>query len=123
MSTLATIFGLFGLSLGLVGLFSPATLVQFSRLWLSQRGLNATGAIRVGFGLALTVAAPASRWPQLIQLLGLVLLISGAVTPFVGVDRARRYVNGWASCGPVFVRVWACAALLIGSVVVFAVVS
>ncbi len=97
-----------------LGIVVPTVLLAVSRPFLTPLGLYAAAGIRLVFGAALFLAAPGSRAPTTLRILGVVVLVAGIVTPFVGVDRARAVVDWWMGQGTTLVRLWATVALAIG---------
>ena len=74
--------------------------------------------IRFVFGVVLFRAAPASRVPVALRVLGLLIALGGLLTPFIGVSFARVVLGWWAD--PLIVRVWAAGALSLGALIVYA---
>ena len=108
-------------ALGAVGLVSPDRLVRFAKLFQSRSGLYSAAAFRLALGLALILAAVSSKAPEVLRILGVVLIIAGLATPVVGVERSRKLIEWWAGLGSGFVRAWGCIALAIGLLLVYAV--
>jgi len=108
-------------ALGAVGLISPDRLVRFAKLVQTRGGLYAAGAFRLVLGLALLLAAVSSKAPEVLRVLGVVLIIAGLATPLLGVERSRKLIAWWAGLGSGFVRAWGCIALAIGLLLVYAV--
>lgn len=77
---------------------------------------------RIAFGIVLVLAAPLSRAPIALLILGALIILGGAMTPYLGV-RLAEIILGWWSQGPGVVRAWAAAALLLGIFIVYAVRS
>lgn len=73
--------------------------------------------------VGLVVAAPTSRTPTTLRVLGVVIIVGGLVTPLIGVERARMIVAWWATQGSAFLRVWAGVALVVGLFLIYAVVA
>lgn len=107
--------------LGAVGLVVPTVFVAVSRPFLTTAGLYAATALRLVLGTALFCAAPTSRAPGIIRVVGIVIIIAGLATPLIGVDRARVIVEWWTAQGPTFLRVWASFALVLGLFLAYAV--
>jgi hypothetical protein len=120
MSRLAIFFGLIIAVLGLLGVAAPTILLQSASFTLTQIGLYGAAAFRVIVGLVLILAAPTSRMPRTLRVLGGLIVIGGIATPFIGVERARAMVEWWSALGPVFMRVWAALAVLLGSFIIYA---
>jgi len=101
-------------ALGVVGAFSPNTLLAIGREFASPVGLFVAAAIRVVFGGVFILAAPASRAPGAIRLVGLVILVAGVITPFFGVERARAILDWWSAQGALLRHIPPAVALAFG---------
>lgn len=106
---------------GGLGLISPDRLVGVVRRFQTPTGLYVAAAIRVVLGVALFLAAPTSRAPELLHVLGVVIFVAGLVTPLFGVDRFRRLLDWWSALGPGFLRFWGASALVLGLLLAYAV--
>ena len=123
MNLLALAFCLFIVSLGGLGVVAPGRLIAVVRRFQSRRGMLVLAAIRLAMGATLLLAAPGSRTPGAIRALGVLIVISGAVTPLFGPERYRRLVDWWSEQGSLFVRVWATFALSFGLALAYAFVD
>jgi hypothetical protein len=85
-------------------------------------GLYFAAGLRVLLGVALLFAAPPSRAPGLIYIVGVFIIVIGVITPFFGLERFRRLVDWWSVQGSAFVRGWAVLALLFGLSLAYAIV-
>ena len=66
-------------------------------------------------------AAPDSRAPTYLLILGAASVFSGLVTPFFGVRRFDAIVDWWRRRSEWVVRLWSAGVLLLGSSLVWAV--
>lgn len=121
MTLLAFTIGLLIALLGAVGMFSPARLIELVRRFQSPTGIWVAAGIRLVLGVALYVAAPASRAPEAIRALGVFVFVAGLITPLFGVERFRRILDWWAGLGPLVHRVWGLAAFAFGALLAYAV--
>ena len=108
---------------GLWGVVSPATLLAFLSRWQTREGLWAGAAIRLIFGLALWFAAPLSRFPTTLQVVGVISVVAGIAVPFIGLARFKSMVAWWLNKPPSFTRVWAVVTLALGVFFVWAVIG
>lgn len=108
---------------GVWGIISPATLLTFLSRWQTREGLWAGAAIRLMFGLALWSAAPLSRVPTTLQVVGVIFVVAGIAMPFIGLARFKSMVAWWLNKPPSFTRIWAAATLVLGVFFVWAVVG
>lgn len=114
------LLGVFTLLMGVWGVLVPARLADFVTRFSSKWGLWFAVGIRLVFGLALWFAAPASRAPLLLQVLGFVALVAAVILPFVGVDRFKRLIDWWTALSPNAMRINSLFAVAIGAVVLWA---
>src|SRR5262245_2263245 len=119
MARVALALGIAVSVLGAIGVLSPSTLLAIGREFASPVGLLAAAAIRVVFGGVLILAAPASRAPRAIRVVGLVILVAGVVTPFFGVARARALLDWWSSQGALLTHVAPAVALAFGCILIY----
>ena len=108
-------------ALGALGLISPMRLLEIVRQFQSPIGLYAAAALRVVLGGALFFAAPSSRAPKVLRILGIIIVVAGLFTPLFGVERFHRLLSWWSGQGAMFLRVWAVLALAFGLLLAYAV--
>ena len=107
-------------AMGSIGLLSPAALLGIGRLFGTPSGLYAAAALRIVFGAALFLAAPASRLPPVVRAIGILIFVAGLVTPVLGLERLRAVLD-WASAqDSIFLRAWAGFALAFGGFLTWA---
>jgi hypothetical protein len=123
MTVIALVFTLSVAALGALGVVSPALLINYVRYFQTPSGLYLAAALRVVMGLALLFAAPASRAPEVLRILGVFIIAAGLLIPFIGLERFRRFVDWWSARGSTFVRAWAAFALGFGLLLAYALVS
>ncbi len=122
MTVIALAFSLLIVALGALGLVSPSRPIRLVRYFQTPAGLYFAAAVRLVMGMALFFAAPASRAPEVLRILGVVIIIAGVVTPFFGLERFGRLVDWWSAKGPALVRAQAAFALALGLLLAFALV-
>ena len=122
MTLVALIICLLLSALGALGVASPSRLLGVVRNFQTPMGLYFVAALRVVLGVALFFAAPTSRAPDLIRILGVVIIVMGAVTPLFGLERFRRLLDWWSAQGSAFIRAWAVLALAFGLSLAYAIV-
>jgi len=114
MVFIAFILSLFVAALGALGMVSPMRLLNIVRHFRSPAGIYAAAVLRVILGVALFLAAPTSRAPEIVRILGIIILVAGLITPLFGLERFRRLLVWWSARGTTFMRVWAGFALAFG---------
>lgn len=78
---------------GVVGLFAPATIVEFGRRFLSRGGLAFGAAIRALFAVALWMTASQAATPVGFQVLAAIFAVSAVGLVFMGVERLERVLD------------------------------
>lgn len=121
MTLAVALFGLSVAALGIAGVLSPQRLVALVARLQLRLGLYFIAGLRLLVGAALLLAAPASRVPMYLQVLGWLALVSGIVTPFFGRRRFEAILEWWRERATWIVRLWSFLVLLFGLSLVWAV--
>lgn len=108
---------------GLCVMAAPLTMAEIGRWMQTPGGLYATAAVRVVMGASLIGAAPASRLPRTLRVIGALIVLVGLLTPLFGVERARLVLDWWVAQGPTFMRVWAAIPIAFGLFPIHAIVG
>jgi len=111
---LAMVLGFVIAAAGVLGISAPSVLLEFGRSLQSASALYAIAALRVVFGTILVWAAPNSRTPRILRILGIFIIVAGVLTPFFGAERSRAMLVWWSTQGPLFMRTWAIVAVGFG---------
>lgn len=98
---------------------APDLRLVVERSVMTPAGLYTIAALRIAIGLGFVLAAPASRAPRTLRVLGLIVIIAGLSTPWFGVVRAQAVVNWVASAGPLLMRLDALVGMALGGFVVY----
>lgn len=114
MTLVALIICLLTAAFGALGIASPSRLLDLVRHLQTPVAIYFAAGIRVVLGVALLLAAPASRAPGLVSFLGVAIIVIGVVTPFLGLERFRSLLDWWSAQGDAFIRGWAVLALVFG---------
>lgn len=123
MKTIAIVIGLIIGAVGLVGVVAPLLVLEFGRSLLTPTALYFVAAFRIGIGLVLVRVAPVSRVPAALRLVGILIIIAGVLTFFLGVEHSRAILDWWSSQGPSFMRFCLALPLALGLFLVYAVAS
>ena len=115
------VVGCLVIAMGLLGLISPDLLIDLVKRAQTPVGLYSAAGLRVVLGSAMCLAAPQSRAPLALWIVGIVVVVVGVVTPFVGLERSRRLLEAWWSRGSTFTRIWAMCVTAVGAALVYAV--
>jgi hypothetical protein len=119
MRLLGLIVALFIALIGLTGVFAPDRLMTLGPYFVTPVGLYVAAALRIGIGLVLTRVAPISRAPKALRIFGVIAIIAGVTTLFVGTERAQAILE-WSTREPVFMRLGAGLALVVGGFIAYA---
>ena len=94
------------------GVVSPPTFLSLVRRLTSLQGFYIVAILRIAFGAVLYLAAPTSQMPTLIEVTGIVVFVSGVVTPFFSHRRYRKIIEWWSAGGDTYIRIWAACAIV-----------
>lgn len=108
---------------GLAGLVAPEAFANLIRAIQLPPVIYLAALVRVVFGVVLILAAPKSRAPTSLQIIGALVTVGGLLTPFFGVEIAGVILGWWSEGGAAVVRAWASAALALGAFIVYALVN
>ena len=106
MTALALVLSLIIAALGILGIAAPGRLVVVIRSFENPAGLYAAATFRLVLGIALFVAAPGSRAPSVIGILGVLMVVAALATPFMTLERFRKLLDWWSNRGSLFLRLW-----------------
>ena len=112
-SPLAGLIALLIIFEGILGL-APDIFTSIVRFFQTPPMVYLAAALRVVFGIVLVRAASGSRVPAFLRIFGSIILIGGALTPFVGIRFAQEILDWWAAHGAALVRVFAGVCLALG---------
>jgi len=105
---------------GVVGLLRPQLFLDLVREFQYPPVIYIAAIVRVGFGLVLCFAAPASRAPALLQVLGVFIVAGGLLTPYFGIYFAHLILGWWSDGGGHMVGAWASFAVVLGMFIAWA---
>ena len=106
--------------MGLTGVLAPDRLMTIGQYSVAPVGIYVTAALRIGIGLVLARVAPISRAPKTLRFFGVMAVIAGVTTLFLGTERAQAILEWWVAQGPAFIRLWAGLPLALGSFIAYA---
>ena len=121
MKIAALFVGVFLVCLGLAGVTAPALLYEGARVFQVPPMLYLAAAIRLVIGTILYCAAPESRAPIGVAIIGAIIFTGGVLTPFAGTWSAQLILDLWVTAGTIVARAFAVLAILIGAFVIYAV--
>ncbi|RDI99908.1 hypothetical protein DVT68_03515 [Dyella solisilvae] len=122
MKTIAFVFALCMLTVGLVGVLSPPLLLPIARLSIESGAFLVLAAIRLGFGLLLIEVASRSRMPRTVRTIGILIAALGvvtALTAFLAMDHARALIVQWTQAGDGIMRLTGVGLTVFGGFLVY----
>jgi hypothetical protein len=119
LRSLGLVIGALVILAGAISLAAPDLRLSLERAVMTPAGLYAIAALRIAIGLVFLLAAPASRAPRTLRVLGLSVIIAGLATPWFGVARARTVLNWLATARPLFMRFDAGVGIAVGGFLVY----
>jgi hypothetical protein len=119
MRKLGLVIGALVILVSAISFAEPDLKLSLERSTMTPAGLYAIAVLRIAIGLVFVFAAPASRAPRTLRVLGLVVIIAGLITPWFGVTRAHATLNWVASAGPLLMRLDACVGMAMGGFLVY----
>jgi hypothetical protein len=120
---LAFVLGLCILAVGAGGILAPSSLVWTAQHFATLDEFLGLAIVRVAFGLVLISAAPASRTPKALRVLGFIVVLAGittAIIGLVGIERARAMIDWWLQQGPAVIRLTGVPIMVLGGFVAYA---
>ena len=116
----ALFIGLFVVAIASLGIAAPGIFLEAARFFQVTPVIYLAAVVRVVIGIIFIGAAPASRAPQVLRVLGVLVVIAGLITPFGGVYLAQLILQWWSAGGPALVRACAAVGLALGIFIVYA---
>ena len=107
--------------IGLTGVFAPDRLMTISQYSVTPVWIYLAAALRIGIGLVLVRVAPVSHAPKTLRIFGVLAVIAGVITLFLGTERAQALLEWWSAQGPAFIRLWAGLPLVLGGFIAYAI--
>jgi hypothetical protein len=102
-----------------ISFVAPDRRLAVERAVMTPAGLYAIAALRIAIGVVFVLAAPASRAPRTLRVLGVTVMIAGLTTPWFGVARARGVLDWLAGAGPLLMRLDAAVGMAVGGFLVY----
>jgi hypothetical protein len=121
MRQLATVVGVLIVLVGLVGVIVPNEITAIGHYVVTRNGLYIVAVLRICIGIVFILAAPASRMPRTVRIIGGIVLIAGIITPLFGVDRSRAVLDWWISQSSIFMRLAGVMAIAAGAFIIRAI--
>lgn len=124
MRTAALLVAVVTIAIGVVGLASPDLLTTIRRAYFDTPvALYAVALLRLTMGIVVILAAPLSRFPKTLRLLGAGMCLQAIAPMLLAPERARAVLEFEAAQGSTLLRCGAAVALAAGCFLAFAVMS
>lgn len=110
-------------AVGIAGLLSPDVLVWIARRFDTSASWLMLAAVRITVGALLITAAPLSRFPRGLRVLGAVIVVVAIVTLLAGVagvEQASGAIDAWLAMGMAVVSLTALPVLALGEFIAYA---
>jgi hypothetical protein len=105
----------------LTGIILPAQLLHAVRAaWQYHAALFVAIMVRLTIGALLVLAAPQSRYPLALEILGWLAIVAALLIPVVGRKRIGQLLNWWCLRSTLGIRLWSLAGLAFGCFLVYA---
>lgn len=121
MRLLGLLVALFIALIGLTGVFAPDRLMTIAQYSVAPVGIYVAAALRIGIGLVLARVAPMSRAPKTLRIFGVMAVIAGVATLFLGTERAQAILEWWSAQGSAFIRLSAGLPLVLAGFIAYAI--
>jgi hypothetical protein len=122
MRIAALVLAVFTIVVSIAGIVSPESMMTLRRSYYTPSGLYIGGAVRVGMGMVLILAASTSRWPKILRMLGAMMCMQGIMANILGLERARTVLE-WEALHPTLLLLGAGVALVSGCFMAVAVTT
>ena len=118
---IAVIFGVFICIASTVGVVAPHWLIRVVRdAWQTRQAMTMAVLARVFLGLVLILAAPGTRYPGALRIIGSLGLVAAVGLPVIGWARIDNLLE-WFQRRPVWlVRLWTLFGVAVGGFIVIA---
>ena len=90
------------------GFYAPERLSQWVKATMAADwGIYMAVIVRLMLGVALIIAAPASRFPLVFLIVGWIAIVAGVAVAFIGRERLRRFMDWFLErFSPPLIRLW-----------------
>ncbi len=119
MNIIVFVIGLLILLAGVLFVFAPVPLKQLFEKFLDGKWMFWMVIFRIIIGVLFVFAADATKYPQFIFWLGIVVLLSAIVLPLMGKERVVKFVKRWLDQPNSITIVWAVIASLLGLLIIY----
>ncbi len=105
---------------GIVGVLMPKRFGAMANFWTAPGRVYLGAAIRLALGAAFIWAAPATRFPNVVLVVGWIAVAAGIVTAMIPQPVVARMATGIIGLKPVAIRTIGAAAMGLGALLIYA---
>jgi len=120
MAIFVSVFGLFMVVVGIIGVAVPAKLIALVARWRAPALLRSAVVLRLALGVRFLIAAPYCRAPGVVRVIGVVAVVAALVLLAMGPVRFGRFMTWWIEKPPSFMRLLSLIAIPFGLLVTWA---
>ena len=121
MVLVAQFIGITIIFIGGIIMVQPETLQKVLAFWNVGYRLYLAAVLRFIFGVIFIGASSEGRSPIILLTLGIVFILSAVIFVVIRLDQWKRLISQFLEKPVLFFRLWSLVALLIGSLIVYAV--
>lgn len=120
MRGIVALIGLLLIFAGVFGFYDRGSLVAVAERAVVTRWLYAALLFRFALGATLIWAAPATRWPAFVMVLGGITVAAGVAGVLAGPERLRRLLAWWMDQPHWLLHGWMLVAIALGAALLYA---
>ena len=121
MAVLVLLLGVLMTVVGLIGLVEPATVLGWiDSMFQKPSGLYVAALIRFVAGVILVLAAPSTRFPEVIWIIGLIAIVAALSLPLIGFRRVRSLLDWWTKTSAAVIAVSFLLLIVFGGFLIYA---
>ena len=107
--------------IGVIILLKPEVLSKLFSFLISGKRVYIVGVLRLVFGIIFLLAASSCRYPIVIAVLGILMVVGGILVFTMGPGKIKAIFEWWNKKPPVIIRVLALFPICIGILILFSV--
>ena len=119
MTIFVILVGLLMLCVGAVIVVSPEFIRSTLPKFIQVKWLTVAAIARVIFGILFIIAAPGTKLPGFIYVVGVLMMLAGIGIPILGLKRIERFASWWLQKPDIFLRLCSLAVVAFGALLVW----
>ncbi|MCX5678678.1 MAG: hypothetical protein NTY76_06180 [Candidatus Omnitrophica bacterium] len=121
MLILAKLIGTVIIVMGTAIAISEKVFIDMMNFWKKGNNIYAAGAIRLIFGALFISIAHACRFPKVISVLGILMIIGGVIIFIIGPKKISAIFEWFQKSPPIIMRLAGLLAIAIGALIVYSI--